>query len=318
MDLQKASMWKRISAFLFDGILLSIMAVLFAWLLSVLLGFDGYYQTVTDGYDRYAQEYGVDFSMTTETYESLTAQERENVEAAYAALSADEETAYAYRMVMQLSILITSLGLLAGFLSMEFAVPLLLGNGQTLGKKIFGIGLMRTDGVKVGPISLFIRTLLGKYTLETMIPVYILLMIFWGTIGIVGPVVIGLIWLTELILLCATQTRSLLHDLLAGTVAVDVASQRIFDTREDMIAYYQRQHAEKVSRQTRSIKTSQKGRGLYESCFAEPDQDFPQPEQKVPRDGRGGQRLFLHHPGRQAHWPARPLRMREKHHAVHD
>ena len=154
------------------------------------------------------------------------------------------------RMVMQLSILITSLGLLAGFLSMEFAVPLLLGNGQTLGKKIFGIGLMRTDGVKVGPISLFIRTLLGKYTLETMIPVYILLMIFWGTIGIVGPVVIGLIWLTELILLCATQTRSLLHDLLAGTVAVDVASQRIFDTREDMIAYYQRQHAEKVSRQT--------------------------------------------------------------------
>lgn len=250
MDLQKASMWKRISAFLFDGILLSIMAVLFAWLLSVLLGFDGYYQTVTDGYDRYAQEYGVDFSMTTETYESLTAQERENVEAAYAALSADEETAYAYRMVMQLSILITSLGLLAGFLSMEFAVPLLLGNGQTLGKKIFGIGLMRTDGVKVGLISLFIRTLLGKYTLETMIPVYILLMIFWGTIGIVGPVVIGLIWLTELILLCATQTRSLLHDLLAGTVAVDVASQRIFDTREDMIAYYQRQHAEKVSRQT--------------------------------------------------------------------
>ena len=36
LDLQKASMWKRISAFLFDGILLSIVAVLFALVLSTL------------------------------------------------------------------------------------------------------------------------------------------------------------------------------------------------------------------------------------------------------------------------------------------
>ena len=40
-DLQKASMWKRISAAMFDGILLGIAAVLFAWLLSLALGFDG-------------------------------------------------------------------------------------------------------------------------------------------------------------------------------------------------------------------------------------------------------------------------------------
>ena len=37
-DLQKASMWKRVSAWLFDTILLSIVAVGFAFLLSTILG----------------------------------------------------------------------------------------------------------------------------------------------------------------------------------------------------------------------------------------------------------------------------------------
>ena len=59
-------------------------------------------------------------------------------------------------------------------------VPLKLGNGQTIGKKVFGIGVMRVDGVQLTTIQLFIRTILGKFTLETMIPVYIVLMIFFN------------------------------------------------------------------------------------------------------------------------------------------
>ena len=50
-ELQKASMWKRISAFLFDAILLGIVAVLFAWGLSALTGYDGYSRTVTESYE---------------------------------------------------------------------------------------------------------------------------------------------------------------------------------------------------------------------------------------------------------------------------
>lgn len=40
MELQKASFWKRISAWLFDNILLVTLTVLFALMLSALLGFD--------------------------------------------------------------------------------------------------------------------------------------------------------------------------------------------------------------------------------------------------------------------------------------
>ena len=120
---------------------------------------------------------------------------------------------------------------------MEFILPLKLGTGQTLGKKIFGIGLMKTEGVKVNGVALFIRAILGKYAIETMVPALILLMIYWGTIGVVGPAVVFLILLTEIILVIATCTNSLIHDLLASTVAIDEASQKIFNTPEEMAAF---------------------------------------------------------------------------------
>jgi len=248
-DLQKASMWKRISAFLFDGILLGIAAVLFAWLLSVALNFDGHYAALNESYAAYGEAYGVNFSMSLSEYENLTEAELENVNAAYTALGADEKAVYAYNMVIQLTLTITSLGLLLAFIVMEFTVPMLFGNGQTLGKKIFGIGLMHTNGVRIKPVTLFIRTILGKYAIETMVPVLILVMIYFGSIGIVGTLVLGLILLTQVILLISTHTNSMIHDVLAKTVTVDYASQMIFDTYEDLIAYKQKEHAEKVASQ---------------------------------------------------------------------
>lgn len=40
MELQRANMWKRISAWLFDAILLGMLSVGCAFLLSVILGYD--------------------------------------------------------------------------------------------------------------------------------------------------------------------------------------------------------------------------------------------------------------------------------------
>ncbi len=246
-ELQKASMWKRISAFLFDFILLGIAAVLFAWGLSALTGYDGYSRTVTDSYAKYSEEYGVDLRLTQSEYEALSEEEARRVDAGFAALNADAAALRANQMMLQLSILILSLGFFFAYLIMEFLIPLKIGSGQTLGKKIFGIGLMKTEGVKVNAPALFIRAILGKYTIETMIPALILLMIYWGTIGVVGPAVILLILLTEACVMLFTPTRSLIHDLLAGTVVIDAASQRIFDSPEDRAAY-KAKIAEELSR----------------------------------------------------------------------
>ena len=246
-DLQKASLWKRISAFLFDGILFSIVAVLFAFLLSGLLGYDGYRQALNDRYAHFAEVYDTNLNPTAEEYEAMTEADVRRFLDAYEAMSRDEETIRAYRMTLQLTLLIISFSLLLACLIMEFILPLILKNGQTLGKKIFSLGLMRADGVKVSTLSLFIRSILGKYTLEIMIPVLIALMLYMGALGTMGYILLALILLVNLAVMYFTQTNSLLHDLMAGTVVIDLPSQMIFDSPEEMIAYKEKIHAETVA-----------------------------------------------------------------------
>lgn len=248
-DLQKASLWKRASAWIFDFILLGILIVGVAFVLSAVLGYNGYNKTLDAAYAQYEAQYDVEFEISQEQYLAMTEQQRHNYDTAYNTLVSDQEAMYAYNMVLNLTMLITTLSILIAYLALEFALPLFLGNGQTLGKKIFGLCLMRTDGIQINNLQLFVRTVLGKFTIETMIPVYILIMIFFNMIGILGTGILAVLVLVQLVLLAATVTNAQIHDLLAGTVVVDYSSQMIFRTTEDLIAYQKRVAAEAAARQ---------------------------------------------------------------------
>lgn len=253
MDLQRASSWKRIAAWVLDLMLLCVLTVGAAFGLSEVLNYDSHYQTVQAAYDSYAKEYGIALDMDQATYDALTPEEKaqydEAIKKVDAALNADEEVRYAYNMVINLSLVITTLGILLAYLVLEFAVPLLLKNGQTIGKKCFSIGVARIDGVKLTPVQLFVRTVLGKFAVETMIPVYVVLMLFWGIMGIGGTLVLLILLVIQIVCIAAGQNRLTIHDRLAGTVAVDITSQKIFESTEDLIAYTKRIHAEQVKRQ---------------------------------------------------------------------
>lgn len=243
-DFQKASMWKRISAFLFDFILICVVIVGFALLLSVVLGYDGYITRFSNLQLSYGEEYGIDLE---KNYDLLSEEERIKYDEANEAFNKDEEANYLYSMIMNLTIIIVIFGILLGFVLMEFIIPLILKNGQTLGKKIFGIAVMREDGVKLSPLLLFVRTILGKYTVETMLPILIFALVIFGVMGIVGIIVIAAMLIAQIVLLIVIKARTPLHDVLAHTVTVDFASQMIFDSTEDMIAYKKRIHAEQVA-----------------------------------------------------------------------
>ncbi len=245
-DLQKAGMWKRISAFLFDNILLLVAIVGIAALLSTMLGYDKHSNTLNAAYEKYETQYGITFNTTQEQYNAMTEAEKANYDAAYEALTADEEAMYAYSMMVNLMLVILSGAILLAMFIFEFAVPMLFGNGQTLGKKIFGIAIMRTDGVKVSGPLMFIRTILGKFTVETMIPVIILFMMFLGTIGIIGPFIFMVLLVLQCIMLVMSKSGRLIHDYLAKTVAVDMSSQMIFDTVEEMLEFKKSVAAEKA------------------------------------------------------------------------
>ena len=250
VSLQRAGMWKRISAFLFDAILLGILAVLFAFLLSSVLGYDRYVDTLNRCYEAYGEQYGVDFQTSLFQYDSMTEEEKQQLEEAYRAVGQDEEAAYAYQMTIRLTILMVSLGILLACLIWEVLIPALLKDGQTLGKKIFSLGVMRSDGVRLGGVQLFVRSILGKYTVEIMIPVLVAMMLYFGSTGLPGTLLILGLALVNGCLFLFTYAHTPIHDLLAGTVVVDLPSQRIFPTREDMIAFKEQLAAEKAAEKT--------------------------------------------------------------------
>ena len=243
-DLQRAGMWKRISAALLDVLILVVLIEGLVLLFMTVFGFEEYMERKSALEDKYFAEYGIDQDMTAEEYNALSEEEKAaydaKVEAANKAYQSDAEVSEVYSKLFSLALMIATLSILFSFLILEFTVPLLLKNGQTLGKKIFGIAVMRIDGVKVTPVMVFARGILGKCTVGTLVPIYLLMMVIFGIMNIVGVVALGGLLLLQVILFFGTKNHTPIHDLFAQTITVDMASQLIFDSPEDMLAYKKR------------------------------------------------------------------------------
>ena len=70
----------------------------------------------------------------------------------------------------------------------------------------------------------------------------------YKTLGLMGTLVLLGILAVQGAMLVFNKKRQVIHDALATTVAVDLASQMIFPSREAMIAYKEKVHAEEVAR----------------------------------------------------------------------
>ncbi len=250
LDLQKASLLKRASAFLLDAILLVVLATGFFYIISVVTGYEQHRLIVAEATERISQEYGVTTEMTSKSFDELTEDEIAAINAADKALQEDEAACRAYVMVANLSTLIVSLGLLLAFVLLEFVVPLLFGNGQTLGKKIFGIAVMHIQGVKLGHVALFVRTVLGKYAVEAMPLALSALYLISGLGSPIFLLIGAALLIVQLVVVIVSHENALLHDKMAVTVTVDLASQLIFDTYDQLLEYKKKMHAEKAASQT--------------------------------------------------------------------
>lgn len=243
-DLQKASMLKRIAAWIFDLIMLAVVTVGLLALISAIFGMEYHNAKLQEIYTQYETEYGISFNLTAEELQALPEDKLAIYEEADKALSQDTHFQELYSKVLSVMLMSVSLSIFIGYILLEFLVPLLFGNGQTAGKKVFSIALMRTDGMKVTPFMMFARAILGKCTLETMIPVLLILMIFFGVGGLECVMIIGLILLLQVILILRTKNSSAIHDLMACTVAVDMNSQMIFESEQHRLDYQARLEAE--------------------------------------------------------------------------
>ncbi len=245
-DIQKASMWKRISAYLFDLILLAIAAVGVASLLSVLLNYDGNLAKYEELKVKYEQEYSVDFDISQEDYDKLTKQEVEIYNTAYKAFVLDENVRGTELLLINLTLVMISFSVLIAYVLLELLVPMIFRNGQTLGKKIFGLAVVRIDGVKINTFQLFVRTVLGKCTIETLLPILLFLVLIFNLMPLAGLLGLIILPIIQIVCIAATKYRHPMHELLSGTVTVDFSSQLIFENTEQLLEYKKKLHEQEV------------------------------------------------------------------------
>lgn len=249
LSVQKANFWKRISAWIFDAIM-AIMLALGCCLVAVTaIDFDSQVNEYNAHLQQYYAEYGakhnVDFNLSQEDYNAMPKREQEEYDEKRnlaqkeinEVLATDETYIELSSKMFGSTLFILAAGVLASHLILHFGVPLLLKNGQTLGKKMFGLAVIRTNCVKVSNPVLFIREIVGLYAMETMFPLLLVLMIYFGYLGIVGTITILLLLILQLGVMIKTQTNSSIHDLLSDTMVVDFVSQRIFETEEERTQY---------------------------------------------------------------------------------
>lgn len=237
-DLQRAPVSKRLFAFLLDVILASILIAGIYTAGSAVFRTDRYGDRYREIIREYEAEWGVSFDTTQAQFDAMSDEEKTHYREAVDAANADEEANRAIRASYRSAFLLFAGGILAAFLILEFAVPLLLGDGRTLGKRLFGLGVMRQDGVRVTAPVLFIRGVIGKGVLELILPILVVVSVLSGQTGVFGIALLVVFAAGEILAIVRSRTGALLHDVLAGTVAVDWASQRIFESRDAREAFY--------------------------------------------------------------------------------
>ena len=249
-DLQKASFWKRASAFLFDLVIMMVVVVGIASLMSIAMKYELHYSNIENEKELEVQkieaEYGCELDLSV-GYSEMTDQQKEMYDKLDKAVSENDTIQKAAFLLLNYSLVICLVSTFVAYAILEFAVPMIFKNGQTLGKKLFSIGVIRTNTVKASPFVLFVRMLFGKFTIETVLPLFVLIMMFFGIIGVVGPVVILGLAVLEIIAVLATRTRSAVHDLISDTCVVDMSTQMIFESEQALVEYKKKIHEEQVA-----------------------------------------------------------------------
>ena len=250
-DLQKASILRRFSAALLDFFLIVILAVGVMYLMALITGIGEHSETVQKYYAEYGEKHDVNLLISQEDLSKQTEEYQARYKEALKDFFSNEEAKDAYRKVLTLPLLIITFSVLIPAVIVEFVIPLCLKNGRTVGKRVFNLGVVFKNSVKISNFALFVRAILGKYTIEMMVPVMLLYMVFYNNIlGITGLIVLALLFVLQIVILIVTKTNACIHDVLANTVVVDMQTQMVFDSYDEMIQYKENLHEEEVKKAT--------------------------------------------------------------------
>ncbi|MBQ8768368.1 MAG: RDD family protein [Oscillospiraceae bacterium] len=248
LDFHKAKPIKRLGAYVIDLILLLVITTAVALAMYSAMDYNAYEDKYEMSCEKYGQQFGVDLSASRADQAELSEAEQEKYLAAWEALNADEETMDALKQMLRIELLSLMVGFLVGYVILEIMIPLIFKNGQTVGKKILGLCVMHKYHVRVGFMQIIYRTILGKYFIETLIPVVMLVLSDYGVLGMTASLVLAAIAMTQGFIVMMSQANCGIHDKLFNTVVADFKKQHIFDTWNDRFDFeeaYEKEMAER-------------------------------------------------------------------------
>ena len=107
---------------------------------------------------------------------------------------------------------------------------------------------MRKNCVKIHPVQMVARALLGKFTICLMFPIYAI--VFYGLNSMPGKVILVVVLGAQLIAMGVSKNNAAIHDLIVGTTVVDYDSQMIYENEEELQAAIEKDKAEQAARKT--------------------------------------------------------------------
>lgn len=229
VEINKAPMWKRFSAFLIDGIIAISIFLGVTLLINKITNVDYYKETYLTYREHFYEENKdlIDNASTTEDYNKIN-----NLYGIY--YLDNPEMKESYLNELRYTLLSWSVGSVVAVTLVEFVAPIIMKNGQSVGKKIFKIGVIKKNGVRFNNVNLLIRGILGKLTVETLIPVILIYSFIYTSNVLLSALTIFLIIIGELILLFATKNKTFFHDLIGSSVVIDLSNQKIYESIKEI------------------------------------------------------------------------------------
>lgn len=221
----------RIAAFIIDAILLVILLTGILYLSSVVFHYDAHLAALES---EYIKEGFLVLNPETNKYEYLS------------------ETASNYQVVLESiknnKIIISEQNFLNSYTSQapiaciaivlfitEFIVPLFLGNGQTVGMKVFKIALISNNNIKISPLQLFARCLIGKIAILGVIPMFgVSFILFNPTGGLLGTLIIIVILIIQITAIMKNKNHAGIQDIIAQVYPVNYSETVIYRNKKEL------------------------------------------------------------------------------------
>ena len=217
-----APLKKRIPAALIDALLVLLVTALLVWGLGALANYSAKIDRISEITTQYELSHQVNFSITEEVYQSLPAEERARYDLAIDAMRRDPAMVDAYGDLTGSALWIVALSFFVALLGLEILLPLSFKKRGTLGKQLLGLSLAQADLTPVRTSTLLGRVLIGKYLIETMLPVLVLIMTAFEVIELpwIGILLLTLFALVQVLVIAGTRLHVPVHSLISGTVTV--------------------------------------------------------------------------------------------------